>query len=330
MDLAGWDVTFGVPRAGDAVGIWGASPTSHRGRAVADRTDAPIVTVEDAFLRSVLPGRSGEAAMGLVIDRTGVHFDATTPSDLETLLATYSFDDPVLTRAEAAMDRIRFWNLSKYNCWDPDLTAPDDDYVLVVDQTRGDASLPDDAETHFTNMLSAARDENPHARIIIRTHPETALGHRVGFFGPQHCDAQVSLVSDPVAPARMIRNAQTVYTVSSTLGFEAILHGHTPRVFGTPFYAGWGLTRDAVPLPQRQRILTAAQLFAATMILYPTWYDPFRDQLCALEDVIDALTARMIAWQQDRAGWVITNMSAWKRPHLTKMFGGWARVDCRA
>lgn len=98
MDLAGWDVTFGVPRAGDAVGIWGASPTSHRGRAVAGKTDAALVTVEDAFLRSVLPGRSGEAAMGLVIDRTGVHFDASRPSDLETMLATYSFDDAVLDR----------------------------------------------------------------------------------------------------------------------------------------------------------------------------------------------------------------------------------------
>ena len=329
MDLTGWDVTFGVPRAGDAVGVWGASPTSHRGRAVAGKTDAPIVTVEDAFLRSVLPGRSGEAAMGLVIDRTGVHFDASAPSDLENLIRAASFDEAVLTRADRAMERIRHWNLSKYNCWDPGLTAPDDDYVLVVDQTRGDASLPDDAESRFADMLTAARDENPRARIIIRTHPETALGHRPGHYGPEDADDQVSLVSDPVLPARMIRNAQTIYTVSSTLGFETLIHGHAPRVFGSPFYAGWGLPRDETALPRRDRKLTAAQLFAAAMILYPVWYDPFRDQLCELEDVIDVLTAWMIAWQQDRAGWVITNMSAWKRPHLTKVFGGWARVDCR-
>ncbi|MEO1238938.1 MAG: capsular polysaccharide biosynthesis protein [Pseudomonadota bacterium] len=329
LDLAGWDLAFGVPRRGDAVGIWGASPTSNRGQAVAARTDTPVITVEDAFLRSVLPGRSGEPAMGLVIDRTGLHFDATRPSDIETLLATQTPDAALTARAEAAMERIRHWGLSKYNCWDPGLTAPDDDYVLVVDQTRGDAALPDDAETRFADMLAAAKRENPHARVIIRTHPETALGHRAGYFGPKHCDAQVSLVSDPVPPARMIRNARTVYTVSSTLGFEALIHGQTPRVFGTPFYAGWGLTRDETTLPRRQRRLRLPDLFAGAMIRYPTWYDPFRDRLCQLEDVIDALSARMIAWQQDRAGWVITNMSAWKRPHLTKVFGGWARVDCR-
>ncbi|MEL7460074.1 MAG: capsular polysaccharide biosynthesis protein [Pseudomonadota bacterium] len=329
LDLAGWDVTFGLPGDGDAVGIWGASPTSHRGRAVAKRADAPLVTVEDAFLRSVLPGRSGEPAMGLVIDRTGVHFDASAPSDLETLLATQDFDDALLARADRAIERIGHWALSKYNCWDPRLKAPEDDYVVVVDQTRGDASLPEDAEARFAQMLAAARDENPRARVLLRTHPETTLGHRTGFYGTEHCDDQVTLSTEAIAPARLLRNAQTIYTVSSTLGFEAILHGHAPRVFGTPFYAGWGLTRDQGPMPRRGRTLTPAQLFAGAMVLYPTWYDPFRDRLCQVEDVIDALTARMVAWQQDRAGWVITNMSAWKRPHLTKVFGGWARVDCR-
>jgi len=80
-----------------------------------------------------------------------------------------------------------------------------------------------------------------------------------------------------------------VYTVSSQMGFEAIFAGHKPRTFGQPFYAGWGLTQDERPVPRRQRILTRAQLFAASMILYPVWYDPHRDRLCDLEDAISAL-----------------------------------------
>ena len=42
-----------------------------------------------------------------------------------------------------------------------------------------------------------------------------------------------------------------VYTVSSQLGFEAILHGHIrPQVFGQPFYAGWGLDHGRIsPCP---------------------------------------------------------------------------------
>lgn len=329
LELSGWSVSVGLPGPGDWVGVWGKSPTSPRGEAVATRRDAPILRVEDAFLRSVFPGRSGEPTLGLTLDRTGVHFDASAPSDLETLLSEHDFDAALLARGERAMERLRYWNLSKYNCWDPSLAAPEDDYVLVVDQASGDASLPSDADDRFAAMLAAAKAENPRARVMIRTHPESAAGHRSGFFGPEHSDDRVFLSTDAIPPAKVLQNAQTVYTVSSTLGFEALIHGHRPRVFGTPFYAGWGLTRDADDLPRRTRKLSLAQLFAGAMILYPAWYDPFRDRLCDLEDVIDTLSARMIAWQQDRAGWVITNMSAWKRPHLARMFGGWGKVSFR-
>jgi capsular polysaccharide export protein len=58
------------------------------------------------------------------------------------------------------------------------------------------------------------------------------------------------------------------------MGFEAILTGHKPNVFGQPFYAGWGLSHDMSPLGRRRRTLTEAQLFAAAMILYPVWYAP--------------------------------------------------------
>ena len=97
--------------------------------------------------------------------------------------------------------------------------------------------------------------------------------------------------------------------------------GHKPRVFGQPFYAGWGLTQDEAYLPRRQRKLTRAQLFAAAMILYPTWYDPYRDTLCDLETVLDSLEAQTRAWRQDYKGWTASGMRLWKRKHLQQMFG---------
>ena len=53
----------------------------------------------------------------------------------------------------------------------------------------------------------------------------------------------------PISPWPLLEGAVAVYTVSSQLGFEAILAGHKPRVFGQPFYAGWGLTQDENPVP---------------------------------------------------------------------------------
>ena len=59
LRLSGWQVSYGLPREGDTVGVWGQSPTSPRGEAMAARHGAPILRIEDAFLRSVHPGRAG-------------------------------------------------------------------------------------------------------------------------------------------------------------------------------------------------------------------------------------------------------------------------------
>ncbi|WP_232796499.1 capsular polysaccharide biosynthesis protein [Roseovarius salinarum] len=326
LALAGHPLRLGWPRPGDGVAVWGRSPHAWRGEAVAARTGAALLRVEDAFLRSIHPGRAGTPPLGLLIDGRGVHFDAESPSDLEDLLAHHPLDDTgLMNRARGAIARLQEAHLSKYNAHDPGLRCPDPGYVLVIDQTRGDASV-----THggacaatFRDMLARARDENPGARILIKTHPETRAGHRPGHFGTTDAGGPVQLLDAPVSPWALLDGAIAVYTVSSQLGFEAIFAGHRPQVFGRPFYAGWGLTvdRHPAPLPRRGRNLSRAQLFAAAMILYPAWYDPCRDRLCTLEDAIAALEAEVRAWREDRHGWVGHGMRLWKRRPLQAVFG---------
>src|SRR6056297_719931 len=101
LSLAGLDLRLGRPTANDLVAVWGRSPYAARGEAMAARSGAGLVRVEDAFLRSLFPGRAGSPPLGLVIDRRGIYFDASAPSDLEHLLATHPFDDTAL------MDRAR-------------------------------------------------------------------------------------------------------------------------------------------------------------------------------------------------------------------------------
>ena len=324
LSLAGYDIKIGAPGPDDMVAVWGKSPTSPRGEKVAKRRDSPVLRVEDAFLRSVLPGRSGSDPIGLFLDTGGVHFDSSTPSDLETILASNPLDDAaILNRARGAIERIRKAHLSKYNNFDPARPAPDPGYVLVIDQTRGDASVTygnADANS-FREMLVTARLDHPHAKILIKTHPETQAGHREGYYSTVDENDQVSLFSDDVSPHALLEGAIAVYTVSSTLGFEAIFSGHKPHVFGQPCYAGWGLTEDHQPIDRRQRVLTRAQLFAAVMILYPTWYDPCNDRLCSLEDAIGALEAEVRQWREDQQGYIAMAMRSWKRGHLQKFFG---------
>jgi len=326
MALAGYPLRLGQPGAGDLVAVWGHSPYARRGERVARATGAGLLRIEDAFLRSLYPGRAGAPPLGLVIDGQGVHFDADAPSDLETLLATHPLDDTALMdRARGAIARLQEGHLSKYTAFDPGLPYPDPGYVLVIDQTRGDASVTRggaDANS-FREMLYHAQADNPGARVLVKTHPETAQGHRAGYFTAADESDRVRLFSDPVSPWALLDGAVAVYTVSSQLGFEAIFAGHRPHVFGRPFYAGWGLTHDnhPHPFPRRGRRLSRAQLFAAAMILYPVWYDPFRDRLCPLEDAIATLEATTRAWREDRHGWVAHGMRLWKRAPLQGFFG---------
>ncbi|MDO5646457.1 capsular polysaccharide biosynthesis protein [Paracoccus sp. (in: a-proteobacteria)] len=324
LHLAGWRVTTGWPGAGDHIGIWGASPTAWRGRAMAARTGAQVITVEDAFLRSVLPGRaSGRIArrgpVGLLIDDCGVHFDPRQPSGMETLItsgATAAHQDA----AAAALARLRAADLSKYNAHDPDCAAPEPDYVLVIDQTRGDAALMGAGRARFVEMLHAARAEHPGARIVIRSHPETAAGLRPGHLtrddlhpGDRFCDG-------PVSPWRLVTGARAVYAVSSQLGYEAMLAGHRPRLFGQPFYAGWGLSDDETPNPRRGDA-GVLDLFAASHLLGPVWYDPCLDRLTDFDGALNQIQAETRAFRQDRDGHTASGMRLWKRGFINAHFG---------
>ena len=330
LGLAGYRVTLGLPGPGDLVGIWGASPTAWRGKALAARRGAGLLRVEDAFLRSVLPGRArgGPVArrgpVGLILDPLGLHFDPETPSLIETLV-TSPEAQARQPQARAAIERLIAADLSKYNAHLPDAAPPAPDYVLVIDQTRGDASLLGAGRAEFLDMLAAARDENPGQRLVIRSHPETAAGLRPGHFTTADLRPGEAFCSGPVSPWRLLDGAARVYAMSSQLGYEAMLAGHRPRVFGRPFYAGWGLSDDQHGLSRRQPASIEA-LFAASHLIAPTWYDPCRDCLTDFEGALRQLEAESRAWREDHTGHLAYGMRLWKRPFVARFFGNGAGV----
>src|SRR5437764_14479953 len=97
-----------------AVVGWGHKPTARRARHFAAESKKPYFAIEDGFLRSVRPGK-GARPLSLVLDRTGIYYDAREPSDLENMLASADFTQSELETAQAIIEVLRRERLSKYN-----------------------------------------------------------------------------------------------------------------------------------------------------------------------------------------------------------------------
>ena len=238
----------------EAIGGWGHKPTALRARAAAKRSNLPYIAFEDGFLRSLKPGPS-QRPSSMVMDRTGIYYDARQPSDLETMLETADFNADELTAARDVLTLIASHRLSKYNHGadtfaDPDITSATQ-LVAVIDQTAGDESIAGalaDA-TAFDRMAEAAAAENPQALVIARLHPETLNGSKPGYLLDAATAPRLGGLHQPCLALGAVRLGPHVYTVSSQFGFEALLAGCKVTCFGMPFYAGWGLTDDRAPQP---------------------------------------------------------------------------------
>lgn len=318
---------FVRPEPGDVVAGWGMKPNTLRAREFATQHGLPFFRLEDGFFSYAGHPGLHSRRLSVIIDSKGIYYDASAPSDLDGILLGPTMDDKVLLgRAGAAMERIRAAGLSKYNHGrhnTADLRAMGSSgarRVLVVDQTAGDQSLVCGGfgQATFDAMLSAAIRENPGAEIIIKAHPDVLLGRKVGHYD-MRSQAGRFIVASACNPQRLLDQVDVVYTVSSQLGFEALIARKRVVVFGQPFYAGWGLTDDRGPaIAHRVRKLTMEQLFAGCCLLYPRYINPWTGLPGELEDVLQFLAAGETSRGIGMHGRTLLccDFSLWKRSFL--------------
>ncbi|KAG1078961.1 hypothetical protein G6F40_016499 [Rhizopus arrhizus] len=77
----------------------------------------------------------------------------------------------------------------------------------------------------------------------------------------QYADA----IETDVSIVSCIDAADEVHTMTSLSGFDALLRGKHVVVYGSPFYAGWGLTEDRQTVARRERPLTLDELVAGAL-----------------------------------------------------------------
>ena len=325
-EIVAWP--FALPGRIDGFVGWGRRSSGRRAVRLAARAGKEAITLEDGFLRGFAAGR-GEPSHSYVVDREGIYFDALHPSGLERLLSQPVTDAAALARASRLMAQLRAARLSKYNN-SPVLTpaaagVPQGrPFVLLVDQVAGDASIAGAGASaaSFRAMLEHAAAHHPGKTLVVRTHP--AAGDRSLLR-----QAASALGFEIVVPPRMnpwplLEEADSVYTVSSQLGFEALVAERPVHCFGTTYYSGRGLTVDHGQLSPVRPSASLEQVFHAAYIDYSHYLDLHTRQPCAPERAVEqAITVRD---QRARIGRKVftAGFSPWKRRAMAPFLKGMA------
>ncbi len=340
LKLRGLDAFLGGPVASGLLRLpaglsatvgWGRSPYARRAERVGRAQGIPFLRLEDGFLRSVGLGRD-EPPLSLVVDDLGIYYDAESPSRLELHVAGDLTPDR-RRRADALAAAWRRARVSKYNygrAFVPPAEVPASDpslpYVLVVDQTAGDASIRygRGSAQAFGRMLEAALAENPECRVLLKVHPEVVAGYKKGHFALEQLarHERIRVLADEVHPASLIELARAVYVVTSQMGFEALLWGKRVRTFGMPFYAGWGLSDDDLPAPPRRRPVPIENLIHGALIDYPRYLDPETGERCEVERLLDWMGLQRRMRERFPETVVALGFSRWKQPIVRRFLQG--------
>ena len=273
--------------------IWGKKAFENV-EAFAKQYGIKIYRVEDGFFRSVSLGSDLTQPYSLVVDSRGIYFDPSQPSDLENILNTYDFNNAPDLLAQAKSVR-QYWveqKLSKYNQFaDQTLALPANKKIIVVPGQVGDDASIRFGASGMTNLdlLKTVRQQRPDDFIIFKPHPDVVVGNRLGAVDENEAMQYCDLIVTQLSIDSVLRYADELHTMTSLVGFEALLREIKVFTYGLPFYAGWGLTVDAEKCERRTRKLILDELVAASLLLYPRYLSPADKNISSLQVVFKGL-----------------------------------------
>lgn len=254
-----------------------------------------VAEVEDGFIRSAGLGANCVPPLSITVDRLGVHFDPSAPSELESLLQNGPFPSELLARAKQLREVIVASGLGKYGVSHGQSSRPVgvSRCVLVTGQVEDDRSVQCGGGEVQTNLelLRRARQAEPEAHIIYKPHPDVEAGHRRGAIDNEQCLSLADVIVREQPIGALIDMVDAVHVNTSLAGFEALLRGREVVTHGVPFYAGWGLTHDLGDVPARRTARRSLdELVAAVLLLYPRYLDPVTGLPCPPEVLVRRLT----------------------------------------
>ncbi len=149
-------------------------------------------------------------------------------------------------------------------------------------------------------LVRTVREKQPDA-FLVEAVPANGLRDRMKRSTGAMPPGVDMVVRESDLPA-LYRAIDEVHVLRSHVGLEALIHAKHVECWGAPFFAGWGLTSDHVPIPGRLRQLSIDELIAAALILVPRYVDPETGVYCEVEALVARYLDRLRNGAGERAG----------------------------
>ena len=129
-------------------------------------------------------------------------------------------------------------------------------------------------------------------------------------------------IAKQINPWSLLELVDQVFTVSSGLGFEAVLARKKVVTFASPFYSGWGFTEDRSLKVERPRDASPLEVFAAYYLKYTHYFDPWTRRPIDFETAVEQLAWLRDRFQEQTNRAVGYRVARWKKETIGRMLAG--------
>ena len=277
-----------------------------------------LIYLEDGFIHS-FGYKKCTIPFSICLDKNGIYYDSKSNSDL------FKHINKNLSKKEIVRSKkiIKLWKdyfISKYNFTNI-IEPPKDKYILLIDQTFGDLSIFYGAakKDSFSEMFDFAYNNWPEHKILIKVHPDVINKKKLGCLEKTFYErGNVIVISQLGQINKLIEFSSAVCTVTSQVGFEALMYGKEVHVFGKPFYSGLGLTNDHNDHKNSIKKLSIEQLVFALLVRYQIYLDPRTKNKCEVEDIMQYIKNKREVSKFFPKNFEGINLTPWKARQINR------------
>ncbi len=273
-------------KPGDRVAIWRTRRPDRLEELIAITGQQPI-KLENGFLESLGFESKSAQPVSLLLDNENIYNTSSKSSTLDSILKNTKFTTYQIKKSASIRHKIAASRESRLVLKTDAIT--NQKILLIPGQIESEQAAIATRNDITTNLalIHSVRKANPDAYLIYKPHPQVANGSSAGKVHPdtvlKHCDQYVELSDIPTC----LETVDEVHTLSSIVGFEALIKGIPVTTYGRPFYAGWDLTTDLSVLLTPGKKLSINELIAGALLVYPRYYDWDSGSFTDCESIID-------------------------------------------